>query len=112
MLLPPFNHVSLTYFTVDTFRFVILLSHSVYNAEGDTFRPKSDCYAEPHDLIHSASLPCRLDHALYCGKKKMDHKDCEDDGNRLVLACQTSYGVSQKVPLSGKTELTTVACYP
>ena len=44
-----------------------------------------DYYAKPHDLIRSPSLPCRLDRALYRGKKKIDHKDCEDDGNRLVL---------------------------
>ena len=61
-----------------------------------------DYYAEPHDLIRSASLPCRLDRALYRSKKKIDHKNCEDDGNRLVLPFRTSYGVSQIVTFIGR----------
>jgi hypothetical protein len=55
-----------------------------------------DYYAKPHDLIRSPSLPRCLDRALYRGKKKIDHKDCEDDGNRLVLPFRPRHDVSEK----------------
>ena len=61
-----------------------------------------DYYVEPHDLIHSPSSPCHLDCALYRCQKKIDHKDCEDDGNHLVLPFRASYGVSQNVTFIGR----------
>ena len=61
-----------------------------------------DDYAEPHDLIRRASLPRRGDRALYCGKKEIDHEDCEDDSNRLVLPFRPGRRVSEKAIFVGR----------
>ena len=37
----------------------------------------------------------RRDRALYRGKKKIDHKDCEDDGNRLILPFRPGHNMSE-----------------
>ena len=61
-----------------------------------------DDYAEPHDLIRRASLPRRGDRALYRGKKKVDHEDCEDDSNRLVLPFSPGRRVNKKTIFVGR----------
>lgn len=73
-------------------------SDSMNFSRREELGPTSICdyYAEPHDLIRSASLLRSLDRALYRGKKKIDHKDCEDDSNRLVLPFRPSHGMSEK----------------
>jgi hypothetical protein len=38
----------------------------------------------------------RGDCALYSGKKEIDHEECEDDSNRLVLPFRPSRRVSEK----------------
>ena len=61
-----------------------------------------DDYAEPHDLIRRASLPRCGDRALYSGKKEIDHEECEDDSNRLVLPFSPAQRVSKKAIFVGR----------
>jgi hypothetical protein len=56
-------------------------------------------YAKPHYLIRSSSLLCCLNCTLNRSIKEVDHKQCEDNCNCLVLPFCPKRSVSQKVTI-------------